>query len=417
MEAFAATTGYDPVTGLGTPKAAPDASMLCAGPVSLTAPAGAVDGRRDAGQRPRLERLGEGTGGTADRRRAAAGRGVEPRHRDDHRHADGAELVAVPGHGPGDHGDPGPQCPVRLDRVAARRHPRGGTAARDQGRRPRAAARQRVGRQPRADHLPRNGLPPGLGIGPTGTVAGTPSGSGRYRVDFAASASLATPASNLPVVWIVKGPARLRAASDHRAGPPPAAPALQRRHRLRRAVPARHTRWPPRTGLSLPRTGLARRVSLRTDRGPRRRGVAFTAVRSGGAVRIVQRGQPVCHVQVTLGGLHASPAMRRRGARCPTAPPGTADAGGARQRRQAAADAADQRDRQLSGARPPGHREARGRSAPVSGSVPCGCASAPPGARRPARSGGSPARPRSPWPRRARTRGASRRYGPWWRAR
>jgi hypothetical protein len=65
-------------------------------------------------------------------------------------------------------------------------------------------------------------------------------------------------------------------------------------------------------GLSLPRTGLARRVSLRTTRGPRPRRVAFTAVRSGGAVRIVQRGQPACHVQVTLTGLHASPATRRR---------------------------------------------------------------------------------------------------------
>ena len=39
MDAFAAQPGYDPVTGLGTPKAAADAAMLCAGPLSISAPA------------------------------------------------------------------------------------------------------------------------------------------------------------------------------------------------------------------------------------------------------------------------------------------------------------------------------------------------------------------------------------------
>ena len=39
MDAFAAEPGYDPVTGLGTPKAAADAAMLCAGPLSVSAPA------------------------------------------------------------------------------------------------------------------------------------------------------------------------------------------------------------------------------------------------------------------------------------------------------------------------------------------------------------------------------------------
>ena len=405
VPAFAAQPGYDPVTGLGTPKAVADAAMLCGGPLSISAPtsletiAGTpVSFQTSAtaahGQPVTLSATNVPTGVAFNPAvDAFSGTPDVPGVWDVTVQANTAtqvQQIVIPWV------VTKPVITIRaLTRLvtALGQHVRVQVTASDSA--------------PLPISYKLNGLPKGLGISRTGLITGTPRRSGRFSVTVTVSDSLAAPVTSAPVTWIIKGPARLRQADISGAA--------RNRARLMFAVHTgygvacvrRYTVEPP-SGLTFPRHRLARHITMRADGVHDHRRLRFRASLHHGALRINARGHRSCSVQFTITGLHATLKLRREAGR--------------HQRRATLrrvtvlAANGHGRPRRLVQVR---HRRLR-RPASCGRLSPCardGCANAPPGARPPARSGGVPARSRSPSRRRARTPGASRRCGPWWRAR
>jgi hypothetical protein len=314
MVAFAAMPGYDPVTGLGTPKAAADAAMLCAGPLSLTAPASLetiagtpVTFQTSAfaadGQPVTLSATGVPTGvtfnpatgpfsGTPDapgswNLTVSASTSTQ------------VQQVAIP-------------WTVTKPVITIRALPRLVTA---RGRPVHVQVEASIN-APLPIGYRLHGLPKRLAIGRTGLIMGTPRGSGRFAVSVTASNSLAAPVTSTPVTWIIKGPAQLQRAeiSGVARNRPQLSLAIHTGYGV--ACVRRYTVEPP-SGLAFPARWPGGHVSMRSDTADDHQRLRFHASLRDGAVQINPRGSQSCSVQFTISGLQATLGLRRE-ARQPT---------------------------------------------------------------------------------------------------
>ena len=308
MTAFAAQPGYDPVTGLGTPKAAADAAMLCGGPLSISAPATLdtiagtpVSFQTSAvaahSQPVTLSATGLPNGVTFNPAVGTfSGTPDVPGQWDvtvQASTATQAQQIVIP-------------WVVTKPVITIRPLTRLVTAL---GKRVRVQVRASDSAPlPIAYKL--HGLPKGLGISRAGLITGKPGRSGRFSVSVTASDSLAAPVTSSAVIWIVKGPARLRRAEISGAA--------RNRTRLTFAVHTgygvacvrRYTVEPP-SGLTFPRHRLGRHVAMRADGAHDHRRLRFRASLHKDALRIDTRGHRSCSVQFTITGLHATLKLRR----------------------------------------------------------------------------------------------------------
>ena len=311
MATFAAQPGYDAVTGLGTPKAAADAAMLCAGPLSISAPASIqtiagtpVTFQTSAvaahGQPVTLSAAGVPAGVTFNPATGTfSGTPNVPGLWDTTVQASTTtqvQQIVIPWT------VTKPMITIRVPRLVT-------------------AVGGRVHVQVKASinaPLPINyklhGLPKTLAISRTGVISGMPGRSGRFTVSVTASDSLAAPVTSPPVVWIIKGPARLRQAEISGAA--------RNRTRLTFAVHtgygvacARRYTVEPLSGLTFPQRRLGRHVTMRADTTSDHRRLPFRASLRRGALQIDPRGPPSCSVQVTVTGLHATLKLRREARR------------------------------------------------------------------------------------------------------
>jgi hypothetical protein len=318
MDTFAAQPGYDPVTGLGTPKAAADAAMLCAGPLSISAPASLqtiagtpVTVQTSAvaahGQPVTLSATGVPTGVTFD---PATGMfsGTPDVPGLSNMIVEASTSTQVQ------------QVPIPwtvTKPVITIRAPAPLLTA--LGRHVHVQVKASIN-APLPIGYQLNGLPSGLRISRTGLITGKPGGSGRFSVTVTAADSLAAPVTSTPVTWIIKGPARLRQ--------PEISGVARNRTRLTFNVHTgygvacvrRYTVEPP-AGLAFPRHRLGRHVSLRADAADDHRRLGFHASLHDGALRIDTRGSRSCSVQFTISGLRATLKLRREARRHETGAP------------------------------------------------------------------------------------------------
>jgi len=308
MDPFTASPGYDPVTGLGTPKAAGDVSMLCAGPLSVSTPASEttvadapvtaqVVASAAHGQPVTLSATGVPSGVTFNPATGTfAGTPDVP--------SNGAVTVEA---------STSTQVqqisfPWNVTRPAV-------TVA---ALKPLLTSiDKRVHVQVRASvnapvpiSYQLNGAPSGLSIASTGVISGKADQSGRFRVSVTASSALAFPVTSAPVTWIVKGPAQLRLAEI--SGVAHDRATLSFTVKTGYGVPCvRIYTFGAPSGLTFPQRGFARHVSLRSSVADDHVKLRFKASLDHGAARIDTRGQPACGVQVTVSGLRASRQLRR----------------------------------------------------------------------------------------------------------
>jgi Pro-kumamolisin, activation domain/Putative Ig domain len=308
MAAFAAQDGYDPVTGLGTPKAAADAAMLCAGPLSISAP-------------PSLATIA-GTPVTFQTSAAAAkGQPVTLSATDV---PTGVTFNPATGMFSGAPDVPG-QWETTVQASSSTQLQRAlipwtvtrpvitvgalATLVTALGRHVHVQARASINAPlPIAYKL--NGLPKGLGISRTGLITGKPRGSGRFSVSVTASDILAAPMTSTPVIWIIKGPARLRRAEISGAARNRARLTFTVHTGYGVACVRRYTIQAP-SDLTFPRRRLAHHVALRTTAAHDHRRLRFRASLHNGALRIDMRAHRSCSVQFTISGLHATLKLRR----------------------------------------------------------------------------------------------------------
>jgi Pro-kumamolisin, activation domain/Putative Ig domain len=308
MDSFAAEPGYDQVTGLGTPKAAADAAMLCAGALSVSAPASL---QTVAGTPVTFQASAAAAHGQAVTLSAT---GVPS----------GVTFNPLTGTFSGTPNVPGPwnmtlqaststqaqqvSIPWTVTRpVITIRPPAKLVTA--LGKRVHVQIKASVN-APLSIGYKLNGLPKGLGIGPTGLITGKPRGSGRFHVTVTASNSLAAPVTSSPVMWIIKGPARLRRPEI--SGVARGRPKLTFDVHTGYGVPCvrTYTVKPP-SGLAFPRRRLGRHVSMRSETAHDHRRLRFRARLRDGALRIETRGPRSCSVQFAISGLRATPELRR----------------------------------------------------------------------------------------------------------
>jgi hypothetical protein len=312
MLAFAAMPGYDPVTGLGTPKAAADAAMLCAGPLSVSAPASLetiagtpVTFQTSAvaadGQPVTLSATGMPTGVTFDLATGTfSGTPDVPGPWNLTVSASSStqvQQVAIP-------------WTVTKPVITIRALPRMVTA---RGRHVHVQVRASIN-APLSINYRLHGLPKGLAISRTGLITGKPRGSGRFHVSVTASGSLAAPVTSTPVVWIVKGPAQLLRAeiSGVAHNRPQLSLAIHTGYGV--ACVHRYTVEPP-SGLAFPRRRLGGHVSMHADTAHDHQRLRFHASLRDGALQINTRGSRSCSVQFTISGLQATLTLRREARR------------------------------------------------------------------------------------------------------
>jgi hypothetical protein len=308
MVAFAAQPGYDPVTGLGTPKATADAAMLCAGPLSVSAPATVetVAGTPATFQTSAVAAHGQAV--------TLSATGIPS----------GVTFNPVTGTFSGTPDVPGPwkmtlqaSTSTQVQQVSIL-----WTVTKPVitiG--PLTKLVTTVGRQvhvqvnasinaPVSIDYQLHGLPNGLTIGPTGLITGTPGGSGRFDVSVTASNSLAAPVTSVPVIWIIKGPAQLRRAEI--SGVAHNRPTLTFEVDTGYGVACvRHYTVESPSGLTFPHDRLGRHVSLRADPPAHHGRPRFRVGLRDGALQINTRGPRSCSVQFTISGLRATSALRR----------------------------------------------------------------------------------------------------------
>jgi hypothetical protein len=308
MVAFAAAPGYDPVTGLGTPKATADAAMLCAGPVSVSAPATVDTVAGTPATFPISAAAAHGQAVTLSATGVPSGVTFNP----------------VTGTFSGT-----PDLPGQWDVTV-----RASTSTQVQqvsipwtvtkpvitigpltklvtslGRQVHVQVNASINAPVSIDYQ-LHGLPKGLAIGPTGLITGTPRGSGRFDVSVTASNSLAAPVTSGPVIWIIRGPAQLRRAEI--SGIARNRPTLTFDvHTGYGVACVRHYTVESPSGLTFPRHRLGRHVSLRADAPPDHGRPRFLVRLRDGALQIGTRGPRSCSVQFTISGLHATPELRR----------------------------------------------------------------------------------------------------------
>jgi hypothetical protein len=308
MDSFAAEPGYDPVTGLGTPKATADAAMLCAGPLSVSAPTSleTVAGTPTTFATSAVVADGQAV--------TLSATGVPS----------GVTFNPVTGTFSGTPDVPGlwnltlqassstqvQQIPipwtVTKPVITIRALAKLVTAV---GRPVRVQVNAAVNAPLPTDYQ-LHGVPKGLAIGPTGLITGKPHGSGRFNVSVTASDSLAAPVTSSPVIWIIKGPAQLRRAEI--SGIARNRPTLTFDvHTGYGVACVRQYTVEPLSGLTFPRRGLGRHVSMRADTPHYQARLRFRVRLRNGALRIDTRGPSSCSVQFTISGLHATSELRR----------------------------------------------------------------------------------------------------------
>ena len=308
MDPFAAEPGYDPVTGLGTPKATADAAMLCAGPLSVSAPTSleTVAGTPATFATSAVDANGQAV--------TLSATGVPS----------GVTFNPVTGTFSGTPDVPGlwnltlqassstqvQQIPipwtVTKPVITIRAPAKLVTAV----GRPVSVQVNAAINAPLPIDYKLHGVPKGLAIGPTGLITGKPHGSGRFHVSVTASDSLAAPVTTSPVIWIVKGPAQLRRVeisgiARHR-------PLLTFDvHTGYGVACVRQYTVEPLSGLTFPRRDLGRHVSMRADTPHQQARLRFGVRLRNGALRIDTRGPSSCSVQFTISGLHVTSELRR----------------------------------------------------------------------------------------------------------